>query len=90
MAPFVLVHSPLVGPLSWVPVAEILGAGTVVPLLAGAGGPPYYPAFARAIADAAPDGAILVAHSGAGALLSLAADLAEEDGRTVAGLIYVD
>ncbi|GIG71150.1 alpha/beta fold hydrolase [Phytomonospora endophytica] len=90
MPPFVLVHSPLVGPLSWAPVAAILGAGTVVASLADAGGPPYYPAFAQAVADVAPDGAVLVAHSGAGALLAAAADLIESRGDGVGGLIYVD
>jgi len=92
MSHVVLVHSPLVGPSSWEPVAALLredGFAVTVPgLLAGA--PPYYPAFARTIAEAVPDGGVLVAHSGAGALLTLAADLAGKDGRHVAGLIYVD
>lgn len=92
MPKLVLVHSPLVGPCTWESVASLLrddGLAVTVPAL-HADGPPYYPAFARTIADAVPDGAVLVAHSGAGALLTLAADLAEKDGRSVAGLVYVD
>src|ERR1043165_436052 len=89
MPTFVLVHSPLVGPSSWEPVAAVLrgeGHRVEVPSLADAGGPPYYPALAAAIAEATPDGAFLVAHSGAGALLTSAAEAA---GRRVAGLVYV-
>lgn len=92
MPNLVLVHSPLVGPYSWEPVASLLredGLAVEVPAL-HAEGPPYFPAYARTIADAVSEGAVLVAHSGAGALLSLAADQAEKDGRSVAGLVYVD
>ena len=75
----VLVHSPLVGPLTWEPVAERLrraGRVVIVPSLAGVtnDGPPYYRRLAGRVADevarAGADGRVTLAgHSGAGALL---------------------
>ncbi len=81
---FVLVHSPLVGPTSFTPVAEhlrALGHDAAVPDLAPAltQPPPYAPRQVARVLDAIaqpglpntpPAGALtLVAHSGAGALL---------------------
>lgn len=79
---YVLVHSPLVGPRTWAGVAEELrGRGHLayVPSLLDVldGPPPYYPAFARAAAapvDPSGGPVVLVAHSGAGALLPSVAD----------------
>lgn len=75
----VLVHSPLVGDLTWSPVAELLrdnGFRVVVPSLTTAvtGEGPYHPSCAAAVADRVRhDGAdgpfALVVHSGAGALV---------------------
>ncbi|THV37068.1 alpha/beta hydrolase [Glycomyces buryatensis] len=71
-----LVHSPLTGPSAWEPVAASLrerGFRVVVPafgeVFASAG--PYYQAAADAIGGRIPPGipVVLVAHSGAGALL---------------------
>src|SRR5271170_1235421 len=75
----VLVHSPLVGPLTWEPTAKRLrqmGYQVLVPSLAGivGGAPPYYRKLAGRAADAAGTGPVLVAHSGAGALLPAIAE----------------
>jgi hypothetical protein len=94
VARFVLLHSPLLGPLTWRAVAEALRAGgaaaetpawTPLSDIDGA----YYDVLAEGMAkqvpadDAAP---ILVAHSSAGALTpALAARLPR-----VAGVIFVD
>ena len=79
MAPLVaLVHAPVLGPRSWLPVAEELsraGSEVVVPALGGftRGGPPYAPRLVRlAAADARAarrDAVVLVVHSGAGAFV---------------------
>jgi pimeloyl-ACP methyl ester carboxylesterase len=93
----VLIHSPLVGALSWQPSADRLrarGLTVVVPSLAGVfdAGPPYYPKLAARVAETVRAGVaarplVLVGHSGAGALLpSVAAALA--DG--VAAAVFVD
>lgn len=78
---FVLLHSPLVGPGTWAPVAERLrdsGAGAVVPslLAVGEGGPPFWPRVVAAVNEAlhraAPKAGqplVLVAHSNAGAFV---------------------
>lgn len=76
MAPLiVLVHAPVLGPRSWLPVAgELSRAGNrvTVPALAGftEGGPPYAPRLvalaAGQVRAGARDGLILVTHSGAG------------------------
>lgn len=81
----ILVHSPLVGPATWQPVADLLrGRFEVnVPSLHGiAAGPgPYARRFAEAVArdvhhdaDAHHDEIVLVGHSGVGAYLPLIAD----------------
>ncbi|MDQ2810094.1 MAG: alpha/beta hydrolase [Chloroflexota bacterium] len=94
---FVLIHSPLVGPLTWEPVAVELrrrGARTLVPSLRAASvGLPYWAGHVAAVvaalqaagaADAAP---VLVSHSGAGVLLpAVGAAL----GRPLGGYVFVD
>jgi pimeloyl-ACP methyl ester carboxylesterase len=74
----VLVHSPLVGPATWQPVAAMLaarGRQTCVPDLtpALAAGPPYWAGQVEAITRAAAgQRAVLIGHSGAGPLLAAA------------------
>jgi hypothetical protein len=91
----VLVHSPLVGPLTWEPVAERLrraGRVVIVPSLAGVtdDGPPYYRRLAGRVADevarAGADGRVTLAgHSGAGALLPAIAEAIARRGEDGAG-----
>lgn len=77
MAPplIVLVHSPLVGPTSWLAVARLLHAQdrqVIVPKLTDhPTGEPYWSQHAACVADAVPPRrqVILAAHSGAGPLL---------------------
>ncbi len=94
---FVLVHSPLVGPLSWARVAAALeerGHAVLVPSLAEAtladGG--LWQAQVRAVAEAVRDGGgtdavWLVGHSGAGPLLPA---VGKELSVPVAGYLFVD
>jgi Alpha/beta hydrolase family len=92
---FLLVHSPLVGPSTWEPVARALerrGARAAVPALTEpAQGEPFWQGHARAAAAAlaaAPDGPVVLAgHSGAGALLPAVRAAA---GRAVAAYLFVD
>jgi hypothetical protein len=75
----VLIHSPLVGPLSWQLSRDLLqarGFSVVAPSLAGVvdAGPPYYSRLAARVAEVVHVEApalplVLVGHSGAGALL---------------------
>jgi hypothetical protein len=94
---FVLIHSPLVGALSWRPTADRLrarGFTVVVPSLAGVfdAAPPYYPKLAarvveRVRATVAARPLVLVGHSGAGALLpSVAAAFSD----VVVAAMFVD
>lgn len=93
----VLVHSPLVGPSTWEPVAALLGKrghAPVVPSLTAVldGGAPYYRRLSAVIAAAIDrhvgDGpVVLVGHSGAGALLPAVADATSA---AVAGAVFVD
>ena len=97
MATVVLVHSPLVGPATWAPVADELrrdGADVVVPDLGVAeeGDEPFWRQHARAAAAvvrALPMGhqPVLVAHSGAGVLLPAIRGLAD---RPMAAYVFVD
>jgi pimeloyl-ACP methyl ester carboxylesterase len=97
MPAFVLVHSPLVGPLTWAPVARELtdkGLSAVAPALPDSRhlAPPYWKhhaaAGARAL-KAIPPGepVVLVGHSGGGMLLPA---VRQETKRPVAAYIYVD
>ena len=100
----VLVHSPLVGPLTWEPVAERLRSGgrfVICPSLAGVtdGGPPYYRRLAARVAGevvgaCAGSRVVLAGHSGAGALLpAIAEEIAaggDAAGIAVHGAIFVD
>jgi hypothetical protein len=89
---FVLLHSPLLGPSSWRATAAALAElGHVAetpawPRLSTLGGD-FYPELVRGLEVAGPDPVMLVAHSGAGALVpALAAAL-----RTpVLGAIFAD
>jgi hypothetical protein len=91
---FALLHSPLLGPMTWQAVAGDLarrGHAAVAPAwppLSGiAGG--FYGALADGAAALAPsaDKLLLVAHSGAGALVP---SLADRLGGRVAGVIFAD
>lgn len=88
---FALVHSPLVGPLTWRAVAERLrahGDGVVVPDLTAslANGPPYLGLQAAAVRRSVGDQpVILVAHSGAGPLLPAFGDQLD-----ATGYLFVD
>jgi hypothetical protein len=86
----VLLHSPLVGPATWKAVAPLLRARghdvalpDLSPIMAETG--PYYPALAEAAAAAITDPAILVVHSGAGALVPAVAAL-----EAVKAAVFVD
>lgn len=91
----VLVHSPLVGPATWDLVAPLLaerGYEVRIPDLTGAlaAGEPYCPRQAGLVAGSAMTGtaasAMLIGHSGAGALLAPAARRV----RQLAGFVFVD
>jgi pimeloyl-ACP methyl ester carboxylesterase len=98
MAPaptFVLVHSPLVGPTTWAPVAAVLrrrGHEVVVPSLLGLAFAPQ-PQWRHAVetvheATAGLAGPVVLAgHSGAGALLPAIAGASPVE---VAALVFVD
>ena len=87
----VLLHSPLVGPLTWQAVARRLranGRDVIVPDLSDAvrAGPPHEPALVSAVADAVGDGPfVLVGHSAAGPLLPAIGDRIGAE-----ALVYVD
>jgi hypothetical protein len=92
---YVLVHSPLVGPTSWSPVAEELeqrGRAVVVPsLLAVAQAPApqwrHVPEAVRLATSHLRERVVLAGHSGAGLLLPVIADALTVE---VTGLIFVD
>jgi hypothetical protein len=94
---YVLVHSPLVGPSTWTPVAERLNARGVTALvpdlhISQDADLPYWLRHSSAVASALahlPSDAslILVAHSGAGLLLPA---IREAIGRPVAAYVFVD
>jgi pimeloyl-ACP methyl ester carboxylesterase len=93
----VLLHSPLVGPLTWQPAAtrlRALGYHVAIPSLVGVidSGPPYYPKLAGRVAEtirqANPTAPVaLIGHSGAGALLAAAAEAVTTP---VAAAVFVD
>jgi pimeloyl-ACP methyl ester carboxylesterase len=92
---FVLVHSPLVGPSTWSPVARELerrGHRAVVPSLPGrAGAPPrdwrHDVEAARAAVRTFSEPIVFVGHSGGGLLLPVIADAVAAP---ISGLIFVD
>ncbi|MDP9365615.1 MAG: alpha/beta hydrolase [Chloroflexota bacterium] len=91
----VLIHSPLVGPATWSPVADELrrrGVGVAVPELADADRPPFWEQHVAAVvqrAEAIPAGVplVLAGHSGAGPLLPV---VGRRVGRPVAAHVFVD
>src|SRR5258708_15634680 len=98
MNTFVLIHSPLVGPLTWSLVADELrrrSIAVIVPTLSNdrsAEGVPFWKMHAAAVAaalDSLPRhrAVILVGHSGAGPLLPA---LRENLDRAVGGYLFVD
>lgn len=97
MITFVLVHSPLLGPGSWRPVAAelaLLGVPTIVPDLEGShvDQEPYWRRHAESVAKAIDfhvesGTTILFGHSGAGPLLPAISNLMKD---RPAGYIFVD
>jgi hypothetical protein len=95
--PIVLLHSPSVGPTTWLPCARLLqatGVDAVVPDLrhVGVGGPPYWPRVADTVAEAMgqldePGAIALVAHSNAGLFVPT---VAEASPRPVDVVVLVD
>jgi pimeloyl-ACP methyl ester carboxylesterase len=92
---FVLIHSPLVGPTTWLPVADELvrrGREAVVPSLLGVAAAPapqwsQVPEVVRAATANTAAPVVLVGHSGAGLLLPAIADALTVE---VAALVFVD
>ncbi len=94
---FVLIHSPLVGPLTWSLVAEDLrrrGIEVVVPVLHDddSSGVPYWRQHAASAAQAVESlprdrALVLVGHSGAGPLLPA---IGESCGRPIRTYLFVD
>jgi hypothetical protein len=91
----VLVHSPLIGPTSWLPVADELerrGRVVVVPSLLGVAGAPapqwrQVPETVRLATSHLQRPIVLVGHSGAGLLLPVIAGALSAE---VAALVFVD
>jgi hypothetical protein len=87
-----LVHSPLVGPATWDTLAAALRAREREVVVADltttlAGGAPYCSRQAAAIAAAVgPRATVLVAHSGAGALMAAAGSVVEDPH----GYVFID
>ena len=87
------VHSPVVGPSTWLDTAEVLrqkGFHCVVADLTDVPDPPYYPKYAAAAAAAVAGEAgpvVVVGHSAAGALLPA---IAEAVGERMRGALFVD
>ena len=97
MSAFVLVHSPLVGPLTWSLVADDLrgrGHDAIAPSLldASCAEVPYWQRHVSAVVAALDElrvdqPLVLVAHSGAGPILP---SIGQAAGRPVAGYLFVD
>ena len=92
MVTFVLVHSLLLGPLSWAPIARRLTA--VVPSLVDVADadPPFWRWVAETVRDAIDElppeqPVVIVAHSNAGLLVPAIVDASP---RRVAGCVFVD
>jgi pimeloyl-ACP methyl ester carboxylesterase len=96
-AEFALIHSPLVGPSTWLPVSDELrrlGRRSVIPRLRDIDDrdTPYWQQESESATTVLDQAAgerplVLVGHSGAGTLLPL---IGRETRRPVAGYIYVD
>ena len=85
VTPYVLVHSPLLGPRCWASVAALLNDVEVPDLRTLlTATPPSWTAL-RQRAAAMPTGAVVVGHSGAGALLPLIAAAAK-----ASAVVFVD
>jgi len=90
-----MLHSPLIGPTSWLRVADELerrGRVVVVPSLVGVAGAPapqwrHIPETVRLATSHLQGPIVLVGHSGAGLLLPVIADALTAE---VAGLVFVD
>lgn len=91
MVRFGLIHSPLVGPDTWAPVAvelERRGHIALVPAITGAGWREHVRAAAAALGERlAGRDVVLAGHSGAGPLLPA---IGQALGRPVAGYVFVD
>jgi pimeloyl-ACP methyl ester carboxylesterase len=89
MTALVLLHSPLIGRRSWARAGSLLPNAAIPDYAAVFDGDPlFYPRIVCAIASQIPDGdLVLVAHSGAGALIPL---LAQHIGPSVRGAIFAD
>lgn len=87
-------HSPLVGPDTWVPVAAELrarGHTVDVPELHDDGVTPFWRAHVDAVVEAVPVGDVVVAgHSGAGPLLDLVAAALIARGHRIGALLFID
>ena len=90
---YVLMHSPLVGPSTWAPVAQRLPNAVVPSFLHLADAePPFWPLVAETVAaSVAPlppeTEVVLVGHSNAGRFMPVVVDAID---RTVKGCIFVD
>src|SRR5581483_11219293 len=92
---FILIHSPLAGPLTWSAVLAELqrrGLPALAPELRDNGSGPYWRQHARSVAAAierlpSEQPLILVGHSGAGPLLSA---IRRACARPVAAYVFVD
>ncbi len=95
----ILVHSPIVGPDTWAPVAEVLRAAAchvLVPRLDDTWIGPFWPAHVASVvravgdAEAGPSPLVLVLHSGAGQLADHLVAALDAAGHTVEGVVFAD
>ncbi len=96
---FLLVHSPIVGPDTWQPVAEELrsrGHEAVVPVLADDGSPPFWHQHTRAVVAGlsgrprSRGPVTAVAHSAAGQLMAQVGVALREDGHAIEAYVLAD
>lgn len=96
---FVLVHSPIVGPDTWEPVAAELRASgyeVVVPALEDDGSPPFWPHHLRCVSLAVEReldrnrSVVAVAHSGAGQIMGSVGAALRELGHDINAYIFAD